>query len=71
MPTYEYVCKNCEKTFEIFQSINDDHAQKCPECTGEINRVFSAGTGLIFKGSGFYITDYKKKEKGSAESNPS
>ena len=74
MPTYDYFCKDCTETFEIFQSINDDHAEngrKCPKCMGAVKRVFSPGAGLIFKGSGFYITDYKKKDKGSSESNPS
>ncbi len=71
MPTYDYVCKDCAETFEIFQSINDDHAEKCPKCMGAVKRVFSPGAGLIFKGSGFYITDYKKKDKGSSESSSS
>ncbi len=63
MPTYDYVCNDCTETFEMFQSMNDDHAKECPKCTGTVKRVFSPGAGLIFKGSGFYITDYKKKEK--------
>ena len=71
MPTYEYVCKHCAETFEIFQSMNDDHIEKCPKCTGKMKRMFSPGAGFIFKGAGFYHTDYKKKEKGNSESNPS
>jgi len=69
MPTYEYVCNDCAEKFDIFQSMNDDHVEKCPKCTGTMKRLFSPGAGFIFKGSGFYHTDYKKKEKGSAETN--
>lgn len=59
MPTYEYRCTVCENQFEVFQSIKDDPIDLCPECGGKANKLLSAGIGLIFKGSGFYITDYK------------
>jgi len=62
MPTYEYGCKSCGYRFEEFQSIVDDPVTVCPKCKKKtVERVVSGGAGLIFKGSGFYITDYKKK----------
>jgi putative FmdB family regulatory protein len=61
MPTYEYICKNCGHTFEEFQSIVELPLKTCPEChTDELVRALGTGGGLIFKGSGFYLTDYKK-----------
>jgi len=62
MPTYEYICKKCEHMFELFQSMNDEPCKTCPECKGSVRRLVSGGTGLIFKGSGFYLTDYKNKK---------
>jgi putative FmdB family regulatory protein len=69
MPTYEYQCEKCKGTFEIFQSMKDDALQVCPKekCRmetwgkGKVKRLVGAGAGLIFKGSGFYITDYRSK----------
>ncbi|MBS1272407.1 MAG: hypothetical protein MAGBODY4_01552 [Candidatus Marinimicrobia bacterium] len=62
MPTYEYGCKNCGHRFEEFQRMSDDPITQCPECGEEsVQRLVSGGAGLIFKGSGFYITDYKNK----------
>lgn len=61
MPTYEYECGKCKKRFDVFHSMTDDSVRKCPECGGKAHRLISAGTGVIFKGSGFYETDYKKK----------
>ncbi|MCX7049848.1 MAG: hypothetical protein NTX50_30740 [Candidatus Sumerlaeota bacterium] len=60
MPTYEYKCK-CGEEFEIFQNITSEPVVKCPACGKKTKRLMSAGAGLIFKGSGFYITDYKNK----------
>ncbi|MEO0126222.1 MAG: FmdB family zinc ribbon protein [candidate division WOR-3 bacterium] len=60
MPTYEYECNNCKYLFEVFQGINEPKIEKCPKCGGCVRRLISGGAGLIFKGSGFYITDYKK-----------
>ena len=59
MPTYEYVCHDCHKEFEEFQSITAPPLKTCPFCGGKVERKISAGGGLLFKGSGFYITDYK------------
>jgi putative FmdB family regulatory protein len=69
MPTYEYFCKNCGAEFEQFQSIRAESLKICPECgQATLERKISGGSGLIFKGSGFYITDYKGKKDISAES---
>ena len=63
MPTYEYYCTACKFEFEEFQSIASEPIQICPKCkTKNVKRKISGGTGLIFKGSGFYITDYKNKK---------
>jgi putative FmdB family regulatory protein len=64
MPTYEYVCSKCHHHFEAFQSIASEPLKVCPVCQGELERLISGGTGLIFKGSGFYETDYKRKDNG-------
>ena len=61
MPTYEYRCPKCGHRFESFQSINDPDAD-CPVCGTKAARLISAGAGLLFKGSGFYITDHRSKE---------
>ena len=71
MPTYEYECEKCGTTFERFQSIKEKPVEKCPKCGGPVRRLIGAGAGVIFKGSGFYATDYRsdsykreaKKEK--------
>ncbi len=60
MPTYEYECKECQYRFEEFQKITDKPLSTCPKCKGQLRRLISGGIGLIFKGSGFYVTDYKK-----------
>ena len=60
MPTYEYKCDSCGYVFEEFQSMKDDPLSKCPKCGGKVQRLIGPGAGLIFKGSGFYLTDYKK-----------
>jgi putative FmdB family regulatory protein len=65
MPTYEYECRECSYTFEAFQSINDDPLEKCPLCGGKVRRLIGGGSGIIFKGSGFYITDSKKAQSAS------
>ncbi|MFA5410909.1 MAG: FmdB family zinc ribbon protein [Candidatus Omnitrophota bacterium] len=63
MPTYEYECTHCGRNFEIFQKISDPPLGKCPKCNAQIRRLISSGSGIIFKGSGFYATDYRKKPK--------
>ena len=59
MPTYEYKCQNCGHTFEKFQSMKDKSLENCPECNGKVQRLIGGGAGIIFKGSGFYATDYR------------
>ena len=63
MPTYDYICTECNYKFERFQSMLDEPIRVCPICSGVVRRIISGGTGLIFKGSGYYITDYKHKSK--------
>ena len=68
MPTYEYVCTKCGHAMEAFQSMKDAPLKKCPACAkAGLKRKVGGGAGLIFKGSGFYITDYKKKSPGKSE----
>jgi putative FmdB family regulatory protein len=72
MPTYEYKCDACGATFERFQPITSAPIKRCPECgKAKVRRLIGTGAGLIFKGSGFYITDYRDKsyaDKAKAES---
>ncbi|MSR76746.1 MAG: zinc ribbon domain-containing protein [Candidatus Omnitrophica bacterium] len=78
MPTYDYQCKKCARTFEEFQSIHAKALTKCPKCKGKIERLIGSGGGILFKGSGFYQTDYRskgyheaaKKDQPSAPSKP-
>jgi putative FmdB family regulatory protein len=67
MPTYVYECGKCGHRFEILQSITDPPRRRCPKCRGAVKRVLMPGGGLIFKGSGFYITDYRNKENKAKE----
>lgn len=59
MPTYEYECQKCGLRFELFQSMKDKPRQRCPKCRGKVVRCIGTGAGIIFKGSGFYSTDYR------------
>jgi putative FmdB family regulatory protein len=61
MPIYAYGCKSCGHTFEVSQGMKDDPLKICPQCGKEIRRLITSGMGLIFKGSGFYVTDNSKK----------
>jgi len=61
MPTYEYECTHCGHNFEISQKMTDRPLEKCPQCNRKIRRLIGTGAGIIFKGSGFYATDYRKK----------
>jgi putative FmdB family regulatory protein len=70
MPTYEYECKSCSHTFEVFQSMSDPPLKECPECGKEVRRLIFGGSGVIFKGSGFYVTDKSKGGKASASKKP-
>ncbi len=82
MPTYEYECEKCKNTFELFQSMKDAPLETCPkeQCCrkkwgkGKVKRLLGTGAGLIFKGSGFYSTDYRSsgyKEAARKDSTPS
>ncbi len=72
MPTYDYRCEECGNTFEVFQSMTAPKLTVCPRCRGKLKRLLGTGAGIIFKGSGFYATDYRspsyreaaKKESG-------
>ncbi len=68
MPTYDYLCNDCNHQFESFHSITAEPLDTCPECEGQVKRLISAGNGLIFKGSGFYITDYKNSNGSKSDS---
>jgi putative FmdB family regulatory protein len=73
MPTYEYACRECGEHLEVVQSFKDDPLTTCLGCGGNLRKVFSA-TGIIFKGSGYYVTDTRKKataESGSSKSSSS
>jgi len=61
MPTYEYECGHCGKSFEKFQSISAPPLKRCPKCGHKVKRLLGRGAGLIFKGSGFYTTDYRSE----------
>ena len=61
MPTYEYECTKCGHLFETVQSIKAEPLKKCPKCKGRVKRVLGLGGGLLFKGSGFYTTDYRSE----------
>jgi len=72
MPTYEYACKSCGEHLEVVQSFKDDPLTTCPNCSGELRKVFGS-IGIAFKGSGFYKTDSRgpaKSESASTESKP-
>jgi|SRR5262245_45909377 len=80
MPTYVYRCKKCKHRFELFHSISDESVKRCPRCGSKAERIPAAGAGILFKGSGFYITDYrsqsykdraKQEKSGSATSSDS
>jgi putative FmdB family regulatory protein len=69
MPTYDYLCDDCGHKFELFQSITDSLKRKCPECGKlKLRRLFGTGAAVVFKGSGFYETDYRSEsyKKGAA-----
>lgn len=74
MPTYDYQCSACNHEFEAFQSIRDEPLQKCPKCKKKkLKRLFGAGAGILFKGSGFYQTDYRSesyKKSAASDSKP-
>ena len=68
MPTYDYKCQACGHDWELFQSMKDPHVKSCPKCKKrKAKRLLGLGAGIIFKGTGFYETDYKKKTPGKKE----
>ena len=74
MPTYEYYCNECGERFDYFQSMSSDPLKEHPDCklkNCNVRRIISGGTGLIFKGSGFYLTDYTDKGKKKSSENDS
>jgi len=72
MPTYDYECDACEHSFEAFQGINDPRLRKCPVCGRlKLRRLIGTGGGLVFKGSGFYKTDYRSESYAKAARNES
>ena len=74
MPTYDYRCKKCGHTWEIFQSIKAEPIKKCPDCKkNQAERVIGPGAAILFKGSGFYLTDYRSEsyKKAAAADKPS
>jgi len=70
VPTYEYECSKCGKRFDLFQSMSDEHIKECKYCQGPVKRLIGSGGGIIFKGSGFYETDYKRKDEKKEETPP-
>jgi len=68
MPTYNYYCSDCDSHFSYFQKMSESPISSCDNCGGKVKRLITGGTGLIFKGSGFYLTDYKNGKK-STENN--
>ncbi len=67
MPTYDYRCKKCNHEFEAFHSMSDEPLKVCPRCKKHsLQRLIGAGAGIIFKGNGFYITDYKRGSSSSS-----
>ncbi|MBI39719.1 MAG: FmdB family transcriptional regulator [Leptospiraceae bacterium] len=69
MPTYSYRCTQCGHEYDAFQSMKDDPHTDCPECGGKVERLIGGGAGIVFKGSGFYVTDYKKSSGSSGSGN--
>lgn len=61
MPTYDYVCDGCGHEFELFHSIKDEPKKQCPECGKKLRRLIGPGAAIVFKGSGFYTTDYRSE----------
>jgi putative FmdB family regulatory protein len=61
MPTYEYQCRKCHRRHEAFQAITAKPLTTCPRCKGRLKRLIGSGSGFLFRGSGFYITDYRSK----------
>ena len=70
MPTYDYECKTCNRVFEVFHSIKAEPLSRCPKCGNPVKRLIGGGMGVIFKGSGFYTTDYKRSANNMGTGKP-
>lgn len=73
MPTYTYECLECNHSFDEFQKMSDPYLESCPKCKGKVKRIIGAGAGIIYKGSGFYTTDYRSssyQKKAKEDSSP-
>ena len=68
LPVYEYECEKCKKRFELLQKMADPPLAECPDCKGRTHKIISSPSGLLFKGSGWYVTDYGRKNKSGADS---
>ena len=66
MPTYEYECLKCGHRFEEFQKMSDEPVKICPKCSEKVRKLISKGGGIIFKGTGFYATDYARKDNNAS-----
>ena len=71
MPTYNYYCSDCGTHFSYFQKMSESPISSCENCGGKVKRLITGGTGLIFKGSGFYLTDYKNGQKSTEDKSKS
>ena len=71
MPTYNYYCSDCDTHFSYFQKMSELPISSCKNCGGKVKRLITGGTGLIFKGSGFYLTDYKNGKKSTDDNTKS
>ena len=71
MPTYNYYCSDCDTHFSYFQKMSESPISSCENCGGKVKRLITGGTGLIFKGSGFYLTDYKNSQKSTDDNSKS
>ena len=69
MPNYDYECVNCGNAFTIFQPMTAEPIKQCPKCSQDVKRLIGSGSGIIFKGSGFYETDYKRKKSEAKSEN--
>ena len=70
MPTYDYQCQECGHNFERFQNMSDKPVSVCPKCGGKVKRLIGTGGAVIFKGSGFYSTDYRQPRPSCGRSKP-
>ena len=70
MPTYDYQCNDCGHSFEHFQKMSDSPLKKCPKCGGVVKRLIGTGAAVIFKGSGFYATDYNNSKPSCGRDKP-